>query len=127
MSGEIAGSRFGAIGAHRHEPRAVGGELAGGDGVVRRIPQSDKRIDECRIAQLEKHPAAFLAPLDQVGVGEDLEVATDPRLALRKDLRKLADRQLHLPQQCHEAQPGRIGQRLEEVGQRKRDGHHITI
>ena len=47
-------------------------------------------------------------------------MARDARLALAEHLRQLADRQLHQPQQREDAQPRRIGQRLESIGERKR-------
>ena len=64
------------------------------------------------VRQRQEDPAALLAPLEDAGVGKDLEVARDPRLALAEDLGKLADRQLHDPQQRHDAQPRRVGERL---------------
>ena len=46
-------------------------------------------------------------------------MARHARLALPEDLRQFADRQLHHPQQREDAQPRRVGQRLEAVGKRK--------
>src|SRR5213082_2450933 len=50
-----------------------------------------------------EYPAAFLAALQHPGVGQDLEVARDARLALPEHLRKLPHRQLHPPQQGEDA------------------------
>ena len=50
-----------------------------------------------------------------------------PRLALAEDQRQLADRQLHDPQQRQDPYPRRIGEGLEEIGERQRRGHQIRI
>jgi hypothetical protein len=47
----------------------------------------------------------------------------NPRLALPQHLCQLADGQLHDPEQRKDAQPRRIGQRLESVGKRQKQGH----
>ena len=54
-------------------------------------------------------------------------MARHARLALAEHLGKLTDRQLHQPQQRDDPQPGRIGERLESVGERQRHGHEIRI
>ncbi len=54
-------------------------------------------------------------------------MARHPRLALAENLGQLADRQLHPPQQREDPQPGRIGQRLEQVGKGKDRRHGIRI
>src|SRR3712207_7774760 len=46
----------------------------------------------------------------------DPHVARDSRLALPEHLRKLADRQLHRPQQGEDSKPRRIPQRTEDLG-----------
>ena len=69
--------------------------------------------------QRQEHPAAFLAPLDDAGIGEDLDVARDPRLALGENLGQFADRQFHPPQEREDAQPRRVRKRLEQVGKGK--------
>ena len=46
-------------------------------------------------------------------------MARNARLALPEHLRQLTHRQLHQPQQRDDAQPGRVGKRLETVGERK--------
>ena len=56
-----------------------------------------------------------------------LHVARHPRLALAEHLGELADRQLHRPQQREDAQPRRIGKRLEQVGEREARRHGIRI
>ena len=75
----------------------------------------------------EEHPAALLAPLEHPGIGEDLQMARNPRLALSEDLRQLAHGQLDLPQQCDDAQPRRVGERLETVGERGIQSHELRI
>ena len=47
-------------------------------------------------------------------------MARHARLALAKHRRQFADRQFHPPQQGKDAQPGWVGERLEAVGERKR-------
>ena len=54
-------------------------------------------------------------------------MARHARLALAEHLRKLADRQLHQPQQGEDPQPRRVGERLESIGERKRGSHEIRI
>ena len=46
-------------------------------------------------------------------------MARNPGLALPEHLRQLAHRQLHQPQQRDDAQPGRVGKRLETIGERE--------
>jgi hypothetical protein len=48
-------------------------------------------------------------------------------LALPQNLRELAHRQFHYPQQLHDPQPRRIGKRLEAIGKLKGEGHEFTI
>ena len=45
------------------------------------------------------------------------------RLALAEDLREFADGQLHDAQEGEDAQPGRIGKRLETIGEGKISSH----
>ena len=54
-------------------------------------------------------------------------MARDPRLALAEHLGELADRQFHRPQQREDAQPRRVGKRLEQVGKGKDRRHEIRI
>jgi hypothetical protein len=54
-------------------------------------------------------------------------VARHAGLALAKYLGEFADRKLHRAQQRNDAQPGRIGKRLEAVGKGQVQGHRITI
>ena len=54
-------------------------------------------------------------------------MARNARLALPEQLGKLADRQLHRPQQRQDAQPRRIGQRLEKRGELEVPGHRLRI
>ena len=127
MGGEIAGGGLGAVGANRVEPRRVGREQRFGRPVGPAIEQREHRLGARRVGERQEHPAAFLAALDHAGVGEDLEVARNARLALAEHLRELADRQLHSPQQREDAQPGRVGERLEQVGKGKDRRHEIRI
>ena len=92
-----------------------------------RVDQCEHRLDAVGLGERQEHPASLLAPLEHPGVGEDLEMARDARLALPEHLRQLAHRQLHQPQQHHDAQPGRVGERLESIGERKGRSHEIRI
>jgi hypothetical protein len=122
MAGEIAFGRRGPIGADGGEARGVGGNpgiLAIPLGPA--VEQLEQGLDPRPLAEADEHPAAFLAPLGKAGVDQDLDVAGDARLALSQDLRDLADRQLHGAQQHDDPEPGRIGQRGEDLGR----GSHI--
>ena len=81
------------------------------------VEQLEQGLEPGAPAEADEHPAAFLAPLGEAGVDQDLDVAGDARLALPEHLRELADRQLHRPQQHQDPQPRRIGQRGENLGQ----------
>ena len=54
-------------------------------------------------------------------------MARNPRLALSQDLRQLAHRQLDQPEQRDDAQPRRVGKRLETVGEREPQSHELRI
>ena len=85
------------------------------------VDQREHRRHVTAVGQGQEHPAALLAPLENAGIGEDVDVARNARLALAEHLRKLADRQFHDPQQGQNAQPRRVGERLESIGERKGD------
>ena len=87
----------------------------------------EQAVGPLRLRQLKIDPAAFLAAADQPRVGQDPDVARNPRLALAEQLRQLADRQLHRPQQRQDAQPRRVGQRLEKRGELEVPGHRLRI
>ena len=116
MAGEIALGGGGAVGADRGEPGGVGRD----PGIV--AVELGPAVEQLRTAarsapasaEAQEHPAAFLAPLGEAGVDQDLDVARDARLALPEHLGELADRQLHRPQQREDAQPVGIGKRLEK-------------
>ena len=127
MDAEIAGGGLGAVGAHGLEPGRVGAEQVVGALIGPLVDQREHRRDLVLVTERQKNPASFLAPLEDAGVGEDLEVARDPRLALAEDLRQFAHRQFHQPQKRDDPQPGRIGECLEAVGEGKGRGHQIRI
>ena len=119
MAGEIARrrprrGRRGPRRVARHRRRTAPASAASAQRSIKR----EHRLDALGVGQGQEHPAAFLAALEHAGVGEDLQVARHPRLALAEHLRQLADRQLHDPQQREDPQPRRIGKRLETVGER---------
>ena len=56
-----------------------------------------------------EHPAALAEAVEQAGLGQDLEVARDARLALAQHLDQLAHRPLALGADREQAQPRRVG------------------
>ena len=127
VPGEVAGGRFGAVGADRLGPRGVGREQRAGGCVGPLVDQREQWLELIAVGKRQEHPAAFLAALEHAGVGKDLQVARDPRLALAENVRQLADRKLHDPQQREHPQPRRVGKRLEAVGEREKGSHGIRI
>ena len=127
MAGEIALGGLGSLGANGLSPRRIGGEQRSRRAIGPAVDQREHRLDRARLGQRQEHPAALLAPLEHAGVGEDLQMARHPRLALAQHLRQLADRQLHQPQQREDAQPRRIGERLESDRRAGVPGHGIRI
>ena len=125
--GEVAVGGVRALSPDGLDPRGIRGEQRLGRGIGPAIDQREHRLDPLRIGQRQEHPAAFLAALENSRIGENLEVARDARLALPQDLRELANRKLHQPQERDDAQPGRVGKRLEAIGKRKFGSHEITI
>ena len=127
MAGEIAIGGLGALGADGLGARGVGSEQRLGCRVGPGVDEREHRLDPFGVGKRQENPAAFLAPLEHARVGEDLQMARDPRLALAEHLRELADGKLHQPQKHQDAQPRRIGERLESVGERKCCGHELRI
>jgi len=114
---EIAVGGLGTFGADRFGTSRVGSEQCLGRPVSPLVNQREQRVDALRFGERQEYPAALLAALQYPRIGEDLQVARDARLALPENLRQLSDRQLHQPQQRDDAQPSRIGKRLESVSQ----------
>ena len=91
---------------------------AGGEGAV--LVFGDGEQARCRIAQwrgqtftdriAQEHPATLLAPLGKARIAQDANVARDAWLALTEYLREFAHCQLHVSQQAHDAQPGKVRQ-----------------
>ena len=127
MAGEIAVGGFGALGSDRLGAGCIGGEQGLRRIVGPLVHQSEQGFYPIQLRERQEHPASFLAPLEHSGVGQDLEVAGNARLALTKHLGKLPDRQLHQPQKRDDPQPSRVGKRLESVGQRHGQRHGIRI
>ena len=61
----------------------------------------------------QEHPRSLAPPLGQHGIAQDFHMARDARLALPQHLRQFAHRQLHVGQQPHDPQPGRVRQRAQ--------------
>ncbi len=100
--------------AHHAEPRLVSLQLA----VVARheIDQRPRHLRHAGLrGQTVEHPCAFLMPLDQPGVVEQLEMAADAGLALIKHLGQLGDGQLGAGQQHQNAQASRLTRRAHRL------------
>ena len=65
------------------------------------------------LGQPEIDPAALRRPLHQPGLGQQLQMPADARLALPEDAREVLDVQLARGQQHQQTQPRRLGHRLE--------------
>ena len=106
---EIAFGGGRAVGAHRSKARRIGGlpviDMPLLPDVER--PQNGRHIG--LVAQPQENPAAFLAPRGKTGIGKNLHMARNARLALPQHLCQLAHRQLHRAQQHENAQARRIG------------------
>ena len=127
VAGEIAVGGLGALGADGLGARRVGGEQPLRRRVGPAVDEVEHWRDALAFAERQEHPASLLAPLEHAGIGEDLQMPRNTRLALAENLRQLAHRQLHQPQQRDDPQAGRIGKRLDSIGERKNDVHQITI
>ena len=58
---------------------------------------------------------AFLIPIEDAGLDEQLQMARDARLRLPADLDEVRDGEIGCRQKTHEPQPRRLSQRLQEV------------
>jgi hypothetical protein len=117
MAGEIAFGGGGAVGADRGEPGGIGRNARGlAVELAPPVEQLEQGFEAGAPAEADEHPAAFLAPLGEAGVDQDLDVAGHARLALAEHLRDLTDGQLHRAQQHQDPEPRRIGQRGKDLG-----------
>ena len=122
---EIGGGRGGARLAHIRQPGAIGFlQIRIGQG-------SDGRAQfgaGAPVGGAAEYPAAFLEPLHQSGLAQQLQVARDAGLRLAHDLDQLADRQLSLAQQQQQAQPGGVARGTQHGNQLVQDFvSHISI
>ena len=62
---------------------------------------------------MEIDPAALAEALDQPGLGQQLQMTADARLALPEDPRQILDVELAGGEQQQDAQARRLGRRLE--------------
>ncbi len=72
------------------------------------------------LAEAEEGPGAFAVPLDEPGLGQELEMARDARLRLAEDIGQVGHRELALGKQRQHPQPGFLGggpQSLQGLGQ----------
>ena len=60
------------------------------------------------IGEAEEHPAPLAEARDQPGLGHQLQVTADARLALSEDLGQVLDVQLAAGEQRQDAQPRRL-------------------
>jgi len=122
---EVAGSRFGTVGADCVKTSGILNEGRRRAIVRPRFDEVQKRQRALCIGERKEHPAAFLAPVDDAGIGEDPDMARDARLALVEQLGELSDRQLHSGEQRDDPQTRRVGHGLEQLGERDRR-HGLT-
>ena len=117
MAAEIGLRGGGARGPHGGQPLAVAR-----DGRIAGIEPRDQLARELGaaavLAEAEEGPGAFAEPLDQAGLGQQLEMARDARLRLAQDVGEIGDRQLGLGEQRQDAQPRRLAGRLEGAVER---------
>ena len=86
------------------------------------------------IGEPEEHPASLRGTLDEPGLGHQLQMPADARLALAKDLGQVLDVQLAVGKQRQDAQTGRLAcsaERREALRARQARmgvwlGHHLT-
>ncbi len=69
------------------------------------------------LAEPEKGPGAFAEALDQPRLGQEPQMARQPRLRLAQDFGEVGDRQFGLGEQRQNAQPGRFAGGFERRGQ----------
>ncbi len=79
------------------------------------LHRMDHRIDLIAGRSLpQEHPASLAPPFGQPRIAQNADMARDARLALPEHLGKLAHGKLHRAEQAGDAQPGGIGERLED-------------
>ena len=127
MGGEIAAGRFGALGADRLGPRGVGGEQRVGGIVGPCVDQREQRRDAARSASVRNTQLPSL---------RRSSTPASARIFKWRDTRgwlwpstcasSPTDNSIRRSKR-EDAQPGRVGKRLEAVGERKRHGHEIRI
>ena len=79
------------------------------------------------MGQAIEDPGALRQALDQPAIGQQAQMARDPRLALPQDLGDLADRQLAFGQQRHQPQAGGFARRAQTLQQMRKLGHGHLI
>ena len=75
---------------------------------VEREPAAGRAVGDVEIG-----PAPLAEALDQAGLGQQLQMPADARLALPEDLREVLDAELAGGEQQQDAQARRLGRRLE--------------
>ena len=104
VAAEIILRGGGARGAHRGEPLAV----ARDDRIVGIEPRDQRARDigdAAALAQAEEGPRSFAEALDQAGLGQQPQMAGQPRLRLAQDFGEVGDGQFGLGDEHQDAQP----------------------
>lgn len=73
--------------------------------------------DRAGLGKAVEHPGALAEALDQAGVGQELEVARDARLALSQNLSELAHRPLAMRTDREQPEPAGLGRGTQAVQQ----------
>ena len=110
--------RIDALPAQGPQPIGVGAEA----GLILRQQAEQPPLGQAAGGQPVVHPLAVAEPFEQPGAAELLQVLRHPRLALPEHLGKLADGQLPLPAQRHDAQALGIAERFETLPEQVRGG-----
>ena len=116
---EGAAPRPSALRPHLGEADAVAGEpvvgaVEGGQDGAQDLGRGGA------LAEAEEGPGAFAVPLDEAGLGQELEMTRDARLRLAEDVGQVGHRELALGQERQHPQPGFLGggpQGLQGLGQ----------
>ena len=91
---------------------------------IERVEPADELARErgaaATLGQAEEGPGALAEALDQAGLGQEPEMARNPRLRLAQDVGEIGDRQLRLAQQCQDAQPRAFARGLERGMERRK-------
>jgi len=111
---EIGRSALRPLVQHRLQALPVGGE----HGIVRRQKSGDllrQSPADTFVMGPEDHPAALLVPLQKAGLGHQLQMPGNTRLALLQDARQLGDVELALGKDGEQPQPRHLPGRTQSA------------